>query len=209
MTVTQEISIIVDRSGSMQGKEVDTVGGINTTINELKNNKEEDTKINFSLKFFDHEEYLRIRSIPIEKVREIPVNDLKPRGQTALYDAIGNSLMYLICEKIKNPKKFDMCSVYIATDGYENCSKHYSSESLKNIINVAKNYKIDLFYLAANQDAILEANKFGLSSDQALNYTETRDNVESAYRSLAQSAKRARSGLSVGFTDSERQASKI
>ena len=34
------------------GKEEDTIGGINTTIKELQNNKEKDTIINMSIKFF-------------------------------------------------------------------------------------------------------------------------------------------------------------
>ena len=47
-----EIAAIVDRSGSMSGKESDTIGGINTTINELKNDKLEGEIIKFSVKFF-------------------------------------------------------------------------------------------------------------------------------------------------------------
>ena len=35
----QEIVGIVDRSGSMNGKEEDTVGGINSMLEEVKSNK--------------------------------------------------------------------------------------------------------------------------------------------------------------------------
>jgi hypothetical protein len=37
---TQHIALVVDRSGSMSGKEGDTIGGINACIEELKNQKE-------------------------------------------------------------------------------------------------------------------------------------------------------------------------
>ena len=47
---TQEIIGILDRSGSMRGKEEDTVGGINTMINEVKKNKGEDDIVRVSLK---------------------------------------------------------------------------------------------------------------------------------------------------------------
>jgi len=62
----QEVVAVIDRSGSMQGKESDTIGGINATIDELKKNKEINTTINFSVKFFDHEEYLLLREKNIE-----------------------------------------------------------------------------------------------------------------------------------------------
>ena len=58
----QEIVALIDRSGSMAGKESDTIGGINTTINELKDTKKEDEEIYFSLKLFDHEQILKIRN---------------------------------------------------------------------------------------------------------------------------------------------------
>ena len=46
---TQEIGLVVDRSGSMAGKEADTIGGINTCIEELKNQKGEDDEIYITL----------------------------------------------------------------------------------------------------------------------------------------------------------------
>ena len=54
-TYIQEVVAIIDRSGSMMGKEEDTIGGINATIETLKNEKEENTNIKVSIKLFDHE----------------------------------------------------------------------------------------------------------------------------------------------------------
>ena len=56
----QEIVAIVDRSGSMAGKEEDTIGGVNITIEELKKNKMSTETINFSVKFFDHRKNLKL-----------------------------------------------------------------------------------------------------------------------------------------------------
>ena len=39
----QEFVAIIDRSGSMNGKVSDAVGGINASIDELKNNKNQYT----------------------------------------------------------------------------------------------------------------------------------------------------------------------
>ena len=99
----QEVVAIMDRSGSMRGKEDDTVGGINAAITQLKEQRietQDTTTIRVSIKLFDHEEYLLIRSMDIDKVRPIEKRQYVPRGQTALLDAIGNTLTYFINKKI-------------------------------------------------------------------------------------------------------------
>ena len=79
--------------------------------------------------------------------------------------------------------------------------------AVKNLINEAKNYSIEILYLGANQDAILESSKFGLDCTQALTYDENSDNIESAYRSAARVAKRYRTSGTVEFLDMERSQS--
>jgi len=202
----QEVVAIIDRSGSMSGKEADTIGGINSTIQELKSNKSNEI-IKFSVKFFDNQEYIKIRSLDIENVRPLNVKDLIPRGQTALLDAMGSTIRFFINKKMCDPSSYDSCIIYVATDGYENCSKKFNYENIKNLIEQAKKYSIEILYLGANQDAILEASKFGLNANQAMNYSENNENVESAYRSIAHAAKRYRSGNTVGFLQRERTAS--
>lgn len=205
----QEIEAIIDRSGSMAGKETDTIGGINTTIDQLKHDLEEEhnTEANLSIKFFDHEEYYLMESKPIKNINLLNHSDLQPRGQTALYDAMGKSLQKFINMKNNNADSFDSCVIYVATDGYENVSKIYNSYNLSELINQAKEKNIELLYLAANQDAILEAQKFGLSSSNAINYSENRSNTEAVYRSAASAVSRNRRGQSVNFTQSERSSS--
>ena len=203
----QEIVAIIDRSGSMAGKESDTIGGINATIDQLKKTKEANEKINFSLKFFDHNSYVRIRSLDIEQIRPIPVNELRPRGQTALLDAMGDTILFFINKKLLDSNSFESCIIYVATDGYENASKKYTNETMKTLIEQAKTFKIEILYLGANQDAIFESSKFGLDCNQAINYSERQDTVESAYRNVGNVAKRYRSGAPVAFTQGERQDS--
>ena len=204
----QEVVAIMDRSGSMKGKEDDTVGGINAAITQLKEQRietQDTTTIRVSIKLFDHEEYLLIRSMDIDSVRPIKKKQYVPRGQTALLDAIGNTLTYFINKKISDVNAYDSCLVYIITDGYENASKHFTQRHIKDlIVNAETHYNIKIVYLAANQDAILEASYLGIDPSQALNYSETSQTVESAYRSAASAAFRQRTGSNVGFTQAER-----
>lgn len=204
----QSIAIVADRSGSMRGKEVDTSGGINTCIQELLSSKNENDIIKVTLKLFDHEQMTHWDSMPIENIPEFLVSDFIPRGQTALLDAMGDTIKKYIDEKELNSEAFDSCCIYIVTDGYENASKNWNRHSIKELIKVAEeNYNIKVSYLAANQDAILEAASMGISSDRAINYSEGHDEVQAVYRAAACSAFRTRSGQETGFIRAERQAS--
>lgn len=204
----QEVVAIIDRSGSMTGKEDDTIGGINSTFDILKNEMTENDEIKVSVKLFDHEEYLLFRSININDVRPLSKEDYRPRGQTALLDAIGNTLNFFMEKKILDNNIFTSCLIYIVTDGYENASSTFTKDKIKDMIKEAEdNYNIKIIYLAANQDAIFEASKYGISMENALNYDETNKNCISAYRSAASVANRQRSGASMSFTQAERNAS--
>ena len=206
----QEVVGILDRSGSMTGKEADTVGGINSMIKELKDNTKEGDEIRVSLKLFDHEENLLWRSKPLSEVNEFDIKEFVPRGQTALLDALGNSLNYFMEKRLMNPDAYSSCLIYIATDGFENASKYYTRNHLKKMIKNAKEkYNIEVVYLAANQDAILEAGNIGIDANQAINYNETSNATEAVYRAVGRVASSQRNNPStrLAFTGPERQAS--
>ena len=205
--VKQIVCGIIDRSGSMKGKEEDTIGGINSAIESLKEDLDNNVDIKITMKFFDHESYLLFKDIDINDVRPLKQSDLRPRGQTALLDAIGSTLKYYIQQKVNNPQYFDSCVIYVSTDGLENSSKIYNNNTIKDNIEIAKGLGIVLLYLGANQDAILEAQKFGLDEGLALNYTEDRSSMTAAYRSTGNAAKRHRSGQAVDFLPTERSHS--
>ena len=205
--VKQIVCGIIDRSGSMKGKEEDTIGGINSAIESLKEDLDNNVDIKITMKFFDHESYLLFKDIDINDVRPLKQSDLRPRGQTALLDAIGSTLKYYIQQKVNNPQYFDSCVIYVSTDGLENSSKIYNNNTIKDNIEIAKGLGIVLLYLGANQDAILEAQKFGLDEGLALNYTEDRSSMTAAYRSTGNAAKSHRSGQAVDFLPTERSHS--
>jgi uncharacterized protein YegL len=204
----QEVVAIIDRSGSMCGKEADTVGGINSTLDIIRQDLKPGERVNVSIKLFDHEETMLIRSLNIEDVRPLELRQFVPRGQTALYDAIGSSLTYFMEKKLHNPNSYTKCLIYVATDGCENCSKQFNALTLKKLITSAQeSYNIELMYLGANQDAILEAAKIGIEEGHAINYSETKDECQAVYRSLGNVVNRQRSCAPTAFTQVERSQS--
>ena len=207
-SITQEIVAIIDRSGSMSGKEEDTVGGINSALTIIKQDLKPGETVNVSVKLFDHEEKMLFKSLNINDVKPLELRQFVPRGQTALYDAIGSSLTYFMEKKLHNPNSYDKCLIYVTTDGCENCSKNFTAKTLKKLIASAQeSYNIELIYLGANQDAILEASKIGIISSHAINYSETSEECISAYRSAANVANRQKSNGNTAFTQTERSQS--
>lgn len=208
-TKTQYVHGILDRSGSMNGKTQDVIGGFKTNIEELKKNKEYDFDIFVSAKMFDHEEKCLLEPSNIKMLNENSINafmkEYVPRGQTAIRDSLGKSLTYFI-EKYSS-EKFESCIVYVFTDGQENASKIYSVDQIKKLVKDAESCNINVVYVGSNQDAILNAQMFGINPDLALNYVERSENVSSVYRALSGVAKRVRSGGRAEFTILERSAS--
>jgi uncharacterized protein YegL len=206
----KEVIGLIDRSGSMGGKEIVTINGINTMLTELKQNADPEWEIRVSIKYFDDTETLFWKSIPLESVTLLDIDSYVPDGQTALLDSLGKTLQYFMQKYLKNNNAYDSCIIYIATDGLDTCSNIYSKANLKKMINTAKEkYNIEVIYLGANQDAIEEASTIGIPETQAINYSEDNESTQSVYRAVARMASSTErtNTTDFGFTYSERSRS--
>lgn len=211
MLPIQHVHGILDRSGSMNGKTDDVIGGFKSNIANLREDKSFDIRI--SAKMFDHEDTVLLRSTPVNDLTEEQLDDALrsyiPRGQTALRDALGNSLVTFM--NIYNITPFQSCMIYVMTDGLENSSSNhlFYPEQLKELIQRAEiECNIKVFYVGSNQDAILNAAQIGIAVGQAINFVDTEEaNVQAAFRSLSSVAARMRSNEVPDFVDAERAAS--
>lgn len=205
---TQQIIVLIDHSGSMAGKEQDTIVGINTMLGDLKNDKRDNDQIFVSLKLFDNEVRTIIENKNIDQVELLKINDFKPRGQTALLDSLGITLQETLSKKRTNLLSYNSCLIYVCTDGIENASSYYSKNDIKNLIKICNDENINILYLGANQDSFLEAKSIGINLDAVMNYDQYPDTIRSAFASVAQVASRTRYFATQPiFTHSERQSS--
>src|SRR5882724_8372282 len=92
---------------------------------------------------------------------------LKPAGMTALHDSIAKSVDKLAAYK-KDKNKLRI--LVIVTDGLENASREHNLYTVKTMLDRKKAEGWQIIYLAANQDAILEATKFGVSGESSMTY---------------------------------------
>lgn len=164
-----EVVFILDRSGSMSGLEGDTIGGFNSM---LKKQREEEGDANVTTVLFDDEIEMLYKRVNIKEIKNITSKDYYVRGCTALLDAIGYSINFMInVQKNKKEEKAKNVLFIITTDGYENASKEYTYEKIKKMITYEKErYNWQFLFLGANIDAISTARNFGISEEFASNY---------------------------------------
>lgn len=148
---------ILDRSGSMESCWDDTIGGFNAFVNEQKADGG-----TLSLIQFDHEYLECYHAKPIDDVEPLTRETFKPRGSTALLDAIGKT--------IKNFKSNTIPTVIILTDGQENSSYQYTKPHIKDLIEERTKDGWTFVYLGANQDAFAEAGALGIAPACTMNY---------------------------------------
>lgn len=153
---------ILDRSGSMANMIDDTIGGFNSFVDAQK-----PLGGTMSLYLFDNEFETVYENTPIEYVRILTTNTFIPRGSTALHDAIGNVVTKL--SKTGVPENTSV-KIIIMTDGFENASKKYTAEHIKDLIEIHTKLGWDFMYIGANQDSILEAGKLGINAEHTLDF---------------------------------------
>lgn len=162
-----EILCILDRSGSMQVLQQETIDGLNIFIDQQQH---ADGQCNFSLVQFNHQLKLSALRTPIQTMSKLRLIDYNPYGYTALYDAIGESLQQSLQIVFKLPKlkRPDHVLVYIITDGQENCSKNYSASRVRHLIKQLSSTGIWTFeFFGANINAMASAEEIGLKAENA------------------------------------------
>jgi len=162
---TTDITVLLDRSGSMESIKEDTEGGFNSFV---RKQKEEKGRANLTLVQFD--------SVGIDTVYEgmplkhVPNLSLEPRGMTPLLDAIGDTMRKTL-RRIKNSRGERNVLFVIITDGLENRSKKWTRKEVCDEIEYLEDqWGWDFVYLGANQDAIGEARTLGIKADFAMDY---------------------------------------
>lgn len=210
-TVTEEIIktngkthivCILDRSGSMNNIISDSIGGFN---NFIKKQKELGDDAALTLALFDDKYDLIYDEVNICDVKDITLNEWYPRGWTRLYDAIGKTINSLKSKENKSDSFYEKTLICIVTDGYENDSKEYNSESIKKMISESEKNGWEFIYLGANQDAFNEGFKFGMNTSNTYTYQANSFGVGNAFDNInyyTTSYRTTGNGAFIGIDDS-------
>jgi uncharacterized protein YegL len=166
-----EMVFILDRSGSMGNLVADTIGGFNSMIEQQK--KEDGEAYVTTVLFNSHHTTLHDH-VNIQDVQPITTNEYCTYGMTALLDAVGttiNSIGERLADTPEEERPEKVIFV-ITTDGYENDSREFTRDKVKEMIeHQQEKYSWVFMFLGANMDAVEEAGKYGISSHYAATYT--------------------------------------
>ncbi len=187
-----ELVFILDRSGSMQGLEGDTIGGFNAMLEKQK--KEPGEAFVSTVLFDDHAEILHDR-VKVEEVRPITDAEYYVRGCTALLDAIGGAIRHIgnIHKYARSEDVPEHTLFVITTDGMENASRRYSAQEVKRMIQRQKEkYGWEFLFLGANIDAVQTAGHLGITPDRAVNYHSDSMGTRLNYETVSQAVSTVR-----------------
>ncbi len=200
-----DITMVIDRSGSMDSIKTDAEGGINTFI---ESQKSEPGEALLTLVQFDTEYEFVHQGVPIGGV---PKFKLVPRGSTALLDAVGRSINETGARlaAVEESQRPGLVVFVIVTDGAENSSKEFTRERIRQMVELQQSvYKWQFTFLAANQDAFAEGASMGIAQEGIAAYSigKVRGTYAAAAKKMSRMRKAANEGAAVDnkFTDEER-----
>jgi uncharacterized protein YegL len=164
-----EVVVVLDCSGSMKVCKSNIEQGLNDFLRKQKEvpGKARITVVNFSDSY-----NIRtvVNGLDIKDVNSISLN---PAGQTALLDAIGQTVDSVGQKLAETPEEDrpGLVTVAIVTDGLENDSRRYNKEQIREKLkHQTEKYNWNFAFIGANQDAVLTATDYGLPASSALNY---------------------------------------
>ena len=195
------IRIVLDRSGSMSGSQEVTMEALNTYLKELK--KEKGINASLTLSTFDSISIdIPISRVSINTLKSFPVDLLKPRGGTPLFDAIGLAIHDL--ENIIEISDDDKVLV-IVTDGLENASKEYTFENISSKIKEKEEAGWLIIYLGADHDTFKQSNSLNFNRERSMKYSK-KDSVDT-FKAVTRTTidySRGMKNKGIRFTEQER-----
>jgi hypothetical protein len=194
--------LVIDRSGSMAVIRDDMVGGITTMLAEQAT---QPGKLTVDVVTFDTEIETQCS---LADPRDVEVV-LGPRGATALFDAIGQSVTAFgrVLASMPESERPETVQVVVVTDGEENSSREFGLDAVRTLVTQQKEqYSWDFMFLGANQDAVLSGERLGFDADSSMTYSAGADAVSSMSASMGRYVSDVRAKSKRGFDDAERLA---
>jgi hypothetical protein len=164
--------VILDRSASMSPLREAAVQGYNGILEVVRNAQEQNALAQqnyITLSFFNDSVTNVFDCDTIQSISDLLLDDYRPQGNTALWDAIGVSLDSL---KTKLDSLENATAVVtIISDGLENASKHYSIYAVADRIDALKGQGVMFVFMGTNQDVTQTAASLHIDNFRVFEYT--------------------------------------
>jgi Mg-chelatase subunit ChlD len=180
------VTLVLDRSGSMQSIRDDTVGAINSYVGKLR---ESENDIRFSLVLFDSDfsGNMVLQKVcvaqKISKVKDIGPEDYVPQGGTPLIDAACATIR-AVAESVEGRENVRVV-IALQTDGQENTSRENSWADLKNLISEKEELGWEFLFMGCGIDAYEQGAMMGISPGKTLSYGKNSLATRAAFEATA------------------------
>jgi len=181
-----ELVFILDRSGSMNGMEEDTIGGFNSMIEKQK---KEEGECLVSVVLFNHTCEVLYDRVPIAQVPTMTRAEYFTTGCTALLDAMGGAIHHIgNVHKYARQEDIPEKTIFvITTDGMENASRTYSADKVRQMVKHEQDkYGWEFLFLGANIDAVETARRYGLKEGHAVRFHNDREGIGLNYKVMSE-----------------------
>lgn len=146
------VAFVLDKSGSMGIVEEAVVEGYNEYLRELR---EQGGETRFSLTTFDTAFHLLCVGEALDNVPVLDGRSYRPDGCTALYDAIGHTVLRTDQRLQAEGRADEKVLVVVMTDGLENSSTDYDAHAIAELVRTYDERPNWTFvYLGAGHDTI-------------------------------------------------------
>ena len=172
-----DITVIVDRSGSMEEIRDDAIGAFNAFLSDRKKS---DPDALMTIVLFDDQYEILVNGSPIMDVNPFTRETFVPRGSTALLDAVGKTVGTIQAR----PHQDDAVIVAILTDGQENASTEWRGEQIRSLIPDLEKMGWDFYYLSASLNAFTDGQSLGIQYSKNLQFK--KEIIADAYSQLDQ-----------------------
>lgn len=177
---TTHVLMAVDESGSMSSLATDVRGSFNTYVDSLRS---DEFKYRLTVAKFDHEYRPFATAAKPKDVPRLDTETYRPRGNTALLDAIGRIVADF--EKDTVLGEGDKVMLVVQTDGEENASREYSLDAVRKLIEDRQaTGRWSCMFIGAGIDAWQQAAGMGFSRGSTVSVAHSSAGTKSSYAGL-------------------------
>ena len=171
--------VIVDESGSMSCIEKQALAGMNETLQTIVKMEKMHANVEqlTTLVTFDssHRNFI-FDNARAGELRKMTSKDYRPGGATPLYDAIGEGIAKVNAQTTAT----DNVLVTIITDGEENCSREYSLQMIRNLIDKLKKQNWTFTFIGTD-DLDVEGMASQMGIDNHLAFAESAEGTKEMF----------------------------
>lgn len=161
MKKTIHYALILDQSGSMNHLKKEVISSFNEQVEMIfkLQKSEKEVKIKITLCIFNDEVNFKYIAQNIGLLKKLTITDYQPNSCTALYDAIGITILKINEIKQLNDRVF----LAVFTDGLENASKVYTASDIRQKLKVVEKDGWEVQFFCRYEDSTRYKKDIGIS----------------------------------------------